>query len=244
MDFWDGRFVRVEFPESTLYKVTNERNCSRNGTLWGRDVTRVASGVITNDGEMAINENSPKYWLHAYTHPVLAIFFNRIHNPRTKLHVWACTGTPQVMSPEGRVGCTKLTTHYVMPTPIITSLTRVRIAMETVRHLYTEGTFNLWSLNWIVGNERIGTVDRRMADWCWSRMKQLLHSDIRQDQGILAYAAWQVCEAAMKHQKDSSSDRAKLNYLTASASMLASMVAHKTNNKHFDMVKIIEHVMI
>lgn len=244
MDFWDSRFVRVEFPESTLYKVTNERNCSYNGTLWGQNCTRCASGVITDDGQLAINENSSKHWLHAYTHPVLAVFFNRIHNPRTKFRVWACTGRPQVMSPEGRVGCIELTTQYIMPTPVITNITRVRIAMEAVRRLYTENTFNLWSMNWMTGVERISTVDRRMADWCWSRMKQLLHSDFRPDQGFLAFAACQVCEAAMKHQKESMSDKAKLNYLTASAAMLAAMIAHQMNNKYFDMVKVIENVMI
>ena len=56
---------------ATLYKLTDARGYTRRFTHWGEGITHTAQGKGTN-------MCSPDV-IHAYEHPLLAVFMNPIH---------------------------------------------------------------------------------------------------------------------------------------------------------------------
>jgi hypothetical protein len=97
-----------------LYKLTTQDNMTRKGeyneTVWGENVTHSGTGK----GDLC----SPGY-IHAYTHPLLAVLLNPIHANIDNPKFWEAEGEV-VKSDRGlKVGCATLTTIREIELPAV-----------------------------------------------------------------------------------------------------------------------------
>lgn len=141
-----------------LYKLTDENDQTRSNTQWGENVTHEASG----EGELC----GPG-WLHAYTHPLLAIFFNPTHAMFKNPHLWTAEGEIE-KEDDRKVGCKKLTTIEQIPLPTITTEQRITIAILAVKTICADEMWNDWADNWLNGKNR-STDAAKYCAWVTSR---------------------------------------------------------------------------
>lgn len=141
---------------TTLYKLTTQDYKTRVGfpeeTQWGVNVTHTASGK----GALCSNG-----WLHAYTHPLLAVLFNRMHANIDDPVLWECDGEIGITDRGIKVGCTRLTTIRTIPLPSITTEQRVHFAMLCALTIYDDPLFISWCNDWLSGKDRsIATINK------------------------------------------------------------------------------------
>jgi hypothetical protein len=133
----------------TLYKLTDQQGYTRRGQtnecLWGEGITHSATG---HGGLCTAGV------IHAYEHPLLAVFMNPIHaNLRNPL-LWECEGEIFVREGQLKCGCKKLTTCSKISLPSITLEQRVRIAIYCALAVYKEKHFVTWAEKWLNGTDR------------------------------------------------------------------------------------------
>ena len=108
---------------TTLYKLTDQDGYTRrnydNACLWGENVSHSGTG----EGDLC----GPGY-VHAYTHPLLAVLLNPIHANVPTPRLWEAEGAIAKSDRGLKVGCVTLTTIREMPLPIISTEQRVRFA--------------------------------------------------------------------------------------------------------------------
>ncbi len=109
---------------TTLYKLTDQDGYTRrnydNACLWGENVSHSGTG----EGDLC----GPGY-VHAYTHPLLAVLLNPIHADFPAPRLWEAEGAIAKSDRGLKVGCVTLTTIREMPLPIISTEQRVRFAI-------------------------------------------------------------------------------------------------------------------
>jgi hypothetical protein len=128
-----------------LYKLTNQDLTTYGGCLWGKNVTHTADG----QGELC-----SEHWLHAYEHPLIAIFLNPIHGDFSDPILWECDGVVGTTDHGLKVGCTSLTTLRQIPLPVVTTEQCVRFAIACTVSVYQEPNFMAWVTSWISGTDR------------------------------------------------------------------------------------------
>src|SRR5574341_593084 len=128
-----------------LYKLTDENDCTHGSTQWGPNVTHTATG----QGELC----GPG-WIHAYTHPLLAVLLNPIHADFRQPHLWEATGKIGKTDHGLKVGCRSLTTRRQLPLPAITTEQHVRFAILCALVVYRDATFCKWADDWLCGRDR------------------------------------------------------------------------------------------
>ena len=104
----------------TLYKLTDADGRTHGGCQWAEGVEHTAPGT----GELCTAG-----WLHAYTHPLLAVLMSPAHVSwwRTA-RLWEAEG--DVGKNDGiKVGCTRLCTIREIPRPVVTDEQRTRLAL-------------------------------------------------------------------------------------------------------------------
>ena len=142
---------------TTLYKLTTQDYKTRAGesneTQWGKGVTHTAggSGALCSDA-----------WIHAYTHPLLAVIFNPIHASIDNPVLWKCEGVVG-KTDSTKVGCTSLTTLKTIALPDVTIEQRVKFAILGARATYREPAFLSWSAEWLAG-----TTEARAKKAAWA----------------------------------------------------------------------------
>jgi alkylhydroperoxidase/carboxymuconolactone decarboxylase family protein YurZ len=161
--------------EQTLYKLTDARGCTRNNTHWGEGVTRVATG----EGELC----GPG-WLHAYTHPLLAVLLNPIHANTKNPLLWEARGVVGKSDHGLKVGCTTLTTVRKIPLPEITTAQQIRFAILCVKTVCKNPSWNAWADRWLSGE------DRSLAAIAAAEAK------VNVEAQVVANAAWAAARAA------------------------------------------------
>ena len=128
-----------------LYKLTNQENETFNQTKWGENVSHETDGTggLCGSG-----------WLHAYTHPLLAVMLNPIHGNFINPKLWECEGEIGLNDRGLKVGCKKLTTTKEIPLPNITLEQKVRFAILCGKQTCRNKKWNEWADKWLNGKDR------------------------------------------------------------------------------------------
>ncbi len=134
----------------TVYKLTDAKMRTRpdqsNETLWGENITHTAPGT---------EEMCGPGWIHAYTHPLLALLLNRAHadfDSNTML-LWECRAIVGIRRAD-KIGCMSLTTIKQISLPIITISQRQAFAILIAKQIYKEKSFQKWADAWLSGKDR------------------------------------------------------------------------------------------
>ena len=142
-----------------LYKLTRQDFTTRSGCLWGENVTHTA------DGQGAL---CSEHWLHAYEHPLIAVFMNPIHGNFKNPVLWECNGVVGTTDYGLKVGCTSLTTLRQIPLPKVTMEQCVRFAIACAVSVCQEPSFISWAVSWLDGTDRLEETARVAARTVWA----------------------------------------------------------------------------
>ena len=132
-----------------LYKLTTCSSQTYNGCQWGENVTHRRSGK----GGLCTAA-----WLHAYTHPLLAMLLNPIHANFTQPQLWECKGDVGMDDRGLKVGCTRLTTLFQLPVPEITTVQHTAFAIGCTYNVYDEPAWVEWARRWVLKIDRSGAA--------------------------------------------------------------------------------------
>src|SRR5260370_25546931 len=138
-----------------LYKLTDENGCTWGGMQWSVNVTNSATGDtkqnLCSDG-----------WIHAYTHPLLAVLLNPIganfDNPR----LWEAQGKVGKRAID-KVGCRTLTTVKELPLPYVTLTQRVAFGILATMQVYKAKAFVTWAKRWLSNEDRTANAANAAA---------------------------------------------------------------------------------
>jgi hypothetical protein len=128
-----------------LYKLTDRNGQTRNRTQWGEGVEHTASG----EGDLC----GPG-WLHAYTHPLLAVLLNPGHADIREPILWEADGDVGKTDHGLEVGCTRLKTIKQIPLPKITTEQRVYFAILCAMEVCDDPAWRRWAQDWLSGKNR------------------------------------------------------------------------------------------
>ena len=141
------------------YKLTNERNCTREGhpncLQWGAGITHEASGsgkVLCTDG-----------WIHCYADPFVGVMRD-CHGGRYGLgaHMWECLGEGKHLSDGLKWGFRRITTLRELPLPKVTAEQRVRWGILCSLEVYKEQRYVQWAQRWLRGTGRKATTIQKI----------------------------------------------------------------------------------
>ena len=130
---------------TTLCKLTTQENTTHGGCLWGDGVTHTA------DGNGALCSD---HWVHAYTHPLLAVLLNPIHGNFANPKLWECEGDVGKSDYGLKVGCTRLTTLREIALPVVTLEQRIRFGIGCAWAVCTNEHWRTWASMWLDGTDR------------------------------------------------------------------------------------------
>ena len=128
-----------------LYKLTNEKYQTYGATQWGPGITHRVSG----DGDLC----GPG-WIHAYTHPLLAVLLNPIHAGFGNPILWLGDGDVGKMDYGLKVGCTRFTTIKVVSLPQIFVEQKVCFGILCALVVCFDPAFVDWANKWLTGEDR------------------------------------------------------------------------------------------
>jgi hypothetical protein len=136
----------------TLYKWTDKDGKTRAGyyneTQWGVGVTHTAPG----NGELCSFA-----YLHAHTHPLLAVLFDPVCGGYNKQNagalLWKARGKVEKETGD-IVGCMRLTSVCRVPIPKVTTTQRVAFGILAVLKVEKNKAWRLWARNWLSGKDR------------------------------------------------------------------------------------------
>jgi hypothetical protein len=145
---------------TTLYKLTDQDGYTRrnfpNACLWGEGVSHSGTG----EGDLC----GPGY-IHAYTHPLLAVLLNPIHANFHSPRLWEAEGEIAKSDRGLKVGCVTLKTIREMPLPVVTTEQHVRFAILCAKTVRTDATWLAWANGWLDGTDRTAKAAARAAAW-------------------------------------------------------------------------------
>ena len=159
-----------------LYKLTDQNNETMNHTMWGEGVTHTVSGTggLCGPG-----------WLHAYEHPLIALFMNPIHGRFESPRLWLAEGEIGTRDGELKCGVASLTTITELEVPGLTIDFRVTVAIKLALLSHYDLEFTRWAHSWLSGKDRSGDAARAAAKAAWAA-----------DARAAAWAAWAAAWAA------------------------------------------------
>ena len=165
---------------TTLYKLTEQDCTTHGGCKWGDGATHETDG----SGDMC----GPG-WLHAYTHPLLAVLFNPIHANFSNPLLWECEGEIGKNDRGLKVGCTRLTTLRRIPLPEISTEQRVKFAILCALKVCAGDKFVQWANAWLDGSDRSEKSAARAADYAMPGGADAAYTIFARDTSAAAYAA-------------------------------------------------------
>jgi len=128
------------------YKLTTQDNFIMNDTLWREGISHTTSG----EGELC-----SAGWLHAYSHPLLAVLLNPMHANISNPKLWEAYGSGMKKSDHGlKIGFTKLTTKKGIALSVVTDIQKVIFAILCALEVYKEPSFVTWADNWLSNKDR------------------------------------------------------------------------------------------
>jgi hypothetical protein len=175
---------------SILYKLTDadgitsagfskERGAVQPQREWGPGVSHTGTGKGGICG--------PGY-IHAYEHPLLAVFFNPIHACIDDPRLWEAEGEIALRDGQIQCGCVRLTTLREIPLPEVTLTQRVAFGILCAREVYTleiyhNRAWTAWAEKWLSGEDRsIPISGKALAAWeeearTWAEMTTVLSAE-------------------------------------------------------------------
>ena len=144
-----------------LYKLTDEKDQTYNKTQWGEGVSHQADG----QGDLC----GPG-WIHATTHPLLAVLLNPIQGnyDLVTAHLWEGEGEVGKEDYGLKVGCTQFTTLRRLPLPTPSLEQRVRFAILCACQVYKESTWQTWAQAWLDGSNRTQEAAWAVGEAAWA----------------------------------------------------------------------------
>jgi hypothetical protein len=132
-----------------LYKLTTQDGYTRKGEsnqcLWGPGVSHSGTG----EGDLC----GPGF-IHAYTHPLLAVLLNPIHASIGNPLLWECEGDVVREDKGLKVGCVTLTTLRAIDLPVFTPEQRVKFAILCAKTCCSDAVWLTWAEKWLSGDDR------------------------------------------------------------------------------------------
>lgn len=151
-----------------LYKLTDEHDRTRGPTQWGAVVSHRGTG----DGNLC----GPG-WIHAYTHPLLALMFNPVHANIQSPHLWESDGEVARHDLGTKVGCLSLTTLWRLPLPQVSPQQRVNFGLLCAQRVYSDGVWGSWAQGRLAGSkEQLAGWDDYFPYYCYGDSAELLAS--------------------------------------------------------------------
>ena len=139
----------------TTYKLTRQDNTTFGGCLWGEGVTHETDGIGGLCGAG---------WLHAYSHPLIAVFMNLIHAGIENPKLWECLGEGRCLDDNGlKCGFTRLTTVREIQLPEVTTVQRVAFGILCAMEVCKDPEWTAWANNWLGGADRTSDTARAAA---------------------------------------------------------------------------------
>jgi hypothetical protein len=212
------------------YKLTTQEGKTRNETQWGENVTHEATGDIKQD----LCSNA---WIHAYTHPLLAVLMNPVHADIENPILWEGKGEGEAKFEPLKCGFRKFTTLKKIPLPEVTDVQKVAFGILCAKEVYKDSSWNQWADKWLSGEDRTKSSANAAAD-------AAAYAAAAAD--VVAYYAANAADAYAASDAASSAARAAANaaYAAANAadayaaSDAASSAASKATGKELDFVSI------
>lgn len=130
---------------TTLYKLTDKTGKTKNNTQWGPGVSHSGTG----EGDLC----GPG-WIHAYTHPLLAVLLDPVHANFSEYQLWEAEGEIAKVDHGMKVGCATLRTIRLIEIPKITTVQRAIFAILCAMEINKDKTFCDWADNWLNGKNR------------------------------------------------------------------------------------------
>ena len=170
---------------TTVYKLTDQDLKTYGGFQWevGKKYTTSGQGSLCGPG-----------WLHAYEHPLLAVFHNpggaNIVNPR----LFEASGGNILRDGQMKCGVTELTLIREIPLPAVSVEHVVRYAIGCALAVYRDARFVAWATAWLDGSNREASA---RASPVWeARAAQAAREAAREAWEAPARAAQAAWEAA------------------------------------------------
>ena len=134
-----------------LYKLTDAAGWTRrgmcNGLLWAEGVTHTVSVTGTTLCSDQV--------IHAYEHPLVAIFMNPIHADfTTDMRLGECEGEVVVREGQLKCGVKSLTVLRELTAPAMTIDQRVEVAVRITKQVCNDADWNAWADKWLSGEDR------------------------------------------------------------------------------------------
>jgi len=129
------------------YKLTTQEGKTRNETQWGENLTHEATGDIKQD-------LCSDAWIHAYTHPLLAVLMNPAHADIENPILWEGKGEGEAKFESLKCGFRKFTTLKKIPLPEITYVQKVAFGILCAKEVYKDSSWNQWADKWLSGEDR------------------------------------------------------------------------------------------
>src|SRR3990167_3737301 len=125
------------------FKLTDQ-DMRAHGGFQGESGKR---GTTSGEGELC-----GEGWIHAYEHPLLAVFHNPIHVAFPNPRLFLAEGGGQVKR-EGLMKCgvTELTLTGELSLPVVTREHRVRYGIGAALAVYQDIRFRAWAEGWLHG---------------------------------------------------------------------------------------------
>ena len=172
-----------------LYKLTDHNHQTRNNTQWGPGVSHSGTGK----GRLC-----SKGYIHAYTHPLLAVLLAPLHVLWSAPALWEAEGDVVLSDLGLKVGCVTLTTTKQIEMPIVTTEQRVRFAILCATEVYEEPGFVAWAEGWLSGKNQAAEAEAaaRAAAWAaWAAAAEA-EAEAEAEAAAAAWAAWAAAAAA------------------------------------------------
>src|ERR1700677_4187302 len=131
---------------ATLYKLTDAEMRTYGNFQWKMGKRFSATGPA---GERLCSSS----WLHAYEHPVLAVFLNPIHANFSAPRLFEAKGEIGKRDGALKVGCRTLVLVRELDCPTPTLDQRVAFAIYCVQAVCKDEAWNVWADAWLNGSD-------------------------------------------------------------------------------------------
>ena len=199
------------------YKLTTQEGKTRNETQWGENISHEATGDI----KQGLCSDA---WIHAYTHPLLAVLMNPAHAMIKNPILWEGKGEGEAKFEPLKCGFRKFTTLRQIPLPEVTDVQKIAFGILCAKEVYKDSSWNQWADKWLSGEDRT----KSSADAA---------ADAAAYAAYAAYAAANAARAAANAEYVANAASASASD-SASASAYAAESAAKATGKELDFVSI------
>ena len=142
---------------TTYYKLTTQEGMTQNNTQWGENLTHEATGDI----QKGLCSDA---WIHAYTHPLLAVLMNPAHADIENPILWEGNGEGKAKFEPLKCGFRKFTTLRQIPLPEVTDVQKIAFGILCAKEVYKDLSWNQWADKWLSGEDRTKSSADAAAD--------------------------------------------------------------------------------